>query len=440
MPFPNFQNKKILILGLGLLGRGVKDTIFFALEGAKVTVTDLKSATELASSLAKLKKFKNIKYVLGAHRYEDIDAADLILRNADVPPTSPFLLYAEKQGKRIEMDESLFAEYCPCPIIGITGTRGKSTTTALIYELLKNTGKKIHLGGNVLDTATLPLIKKVKKNDLVVLELSSWQLQGFGAKKISPAIAVFTNVYPDHLNRYSGMEAYIADKKFIYQNQKPTDCLVINRENPTTKKLMREAKAQVISFTATDVPRSWKLKISGEHNRENIAAAIQVAKIFKIPASQIKKTVEEFGGIEHRLEFVRELHGVRFVNDTTSTTPIAGQKALAAIKGSIVLIAGGADKKIDLTDFARDLVKKVKKVILLNGTATDKLENLIKNFHGDNLIVGRFDNFKTAIQKAQEVAAKGDTILLSPGSASFGLFKNEFDRGQQFKTIVKKLK
>ncbi|HCC23523.1 TPA: UDP-N-acetylmuramoyl-L-alanine--D-glutamate ligase [Candidatus Falkowbacteria bacterium] len=437
--FPSYKNKKVLILGLGLLGRGIKDTIFFAKQGAKVIVTDLKTKKQLEPALKLLSPYKNITFVLGRHRFEDIDRADLIIRNADVPFNSKFLQYALKQGKNVDMDESLFAEYCPCPIIGVTGTRGKTTTTILIAELLKSTGRRVHLAGNIQGEATLPLITKVKSSDLVVLELSSWQLQGFGWKKISPHVAVFTNIYPDHLNRYKNMTEYINDKKHIYKHQTTDDFLIINRSNPTTKKLIKEANSRVITFSQSDFPPSYKTKLPGAHNKENIAAAIQVAKLFGVKAAAIKQVIASFPGVAHRLEFVKTINGIDFYNDTTSTTPIAGQKALASFTKPIYLIAGGATKKLDLTDFGRSIAKKAKLVALLDGTATDALESAITKYQKTPKIVGRFDNLETAVKTLYAAAKPGSIILLSPGCASFGLFANEFDRGDQFKRIVKKL-
>lgn len=435
-----FKNKKVLILGLGLLGRGVLDCIFFAKRGAKVVVTDLKNKQQLKVSLDKLKKYHNIKYVLGKHRKQDINEADLIIRNADVPINSEYLQYAFKKGKQVEMDESLFAKNCPCPIIGITGTRGKTTTTMLIYEILKTIDRKVHLAGNILNKATLPLLDKVKSNDLVVLELSSWQLQAFGWHKISPHIGVFTNIYPDHLNKGQTMTEYINDKKNIFKYQSKDDYLVLNKQHPVTKKMASQVNSKLIWFEKKQVPKSWKIKLLGEHNLENIAAAINVAKIFKVKQKDIKQVIERFKDVEHRLEYVRTISGVDYYNDTTSTTPVAGQKALAAIKKPVVLIAGGATKKLNLSDFAKDIVKKTKAVILLEGTATDELEQGIIKYKGKELIAGRFDNFKKAVLKAQQLANTGDVVLLSPGCASFGMFVNEYDRGEQFKRIVEKLK
>lgn len=438
---PDFKNKKVLILGLGLLGRGLKDTIYFIKHGAKVTVTDLKTAKQLAPTLKKLKKYPQIKYVLGKHRYQDIDRADLIIRNADVPDNSPFLQYAFEKNKTVEMDEALFARYCPCPIIGITGTRGKTTTSTLIAEILQLTGKRIYLAGNIMNQATLPLLDKITANDLVVLELSSWQLQGFGWNKISPQIAVFTNFYPDHLNRYKSMTAYFNDKTKIFKYQKPTDHLILNKNQKIIRDLSKKAKSQISFFTPTDIPKNWKFKILGSHNMENIAAAMQVGKIFGLSLAKMKKTVEKFPGVEHRLQYITTIKQVDFINDTTSTTPVATIKAIDAIQKPIIIIAGGASKKIDLTPLADKLTtdKKLKAIILLEGSATDELESKIIKAGGNHKIFGRFIDFREAILAAQTIARKNQVILLSPGCASFGMFKNEFDRGNRFIKIVKNL-
>lgn len=441
--FPNFKNKKVLILGLGVLGRGVKDAIFFAEAGARVTVTDLKTENELKESMEKLKKY-NIKYTLGRHDNQDILNADLIIRNAGVPPNSPFIKLAKKHKIPVEMDESLFAEYCPCPIIGITGTRGKSTTTALIGKMLEHlyrgTKKKIYVAGNIQGGATLPLIKKVKKDDLVVLELSSWQLQGFGDKKISPHIAIFTNIYPDHLNYYKSMPEYIKDKKYIFLFQSVSDWCVINRDNQYTKAMERQIRSKKIWFSAKDVPETWKIKLPGEHNRENIAAALVLGRALGFSDEQMKSPLINFTGLEHRLELVKIINNVHFLNDSTSTTPIAGAKALQSTKEPIILLAGGASKNLKLKIFAKEIVKRVKAVFLLEGSATDELESEIKKLGGERLIAGRINNFSEAMNQAWAISLPGDTILLSPGCASFGLFKNEFDRGDQFKKIVNSLK
>ena len=404
-------------------------------------MTDLKNKTELDESINKLKSFQNISYTLGKHEESDILEADLIIRNAGIPQNSKYLQLAAKNKIPVDMDESLFAEYCPCPIIGVTGTRGKSTTTTLIGKMLQTLYKKgtVYVSGNLQGEATLPLISKVKKNDLVVLELSSWQLQGFGAKKISPEISIFTNVYPDHMNSYKTMKEYIADKKIIFKYQKKKDHCIINANNRYTKDLKPEIKSKLTWFSGKDVPRSWELNLLGKHNRENVAAALALGEILGFSKDDMKETLVSFSGLEHRLEFVQKINNISFINDTTSTTPISGIKALQAITAPVVLIAGGATKKLNLKPFAKEIVKKTKSVILLEGSATDELEKFIIDAGGQELISGRYNNFEEAIKHAYAISLDGDTVLLSPGCASFGMFINEFDRGNQFKKIVKRL-
>lgn len=434
----DFQNKKVLIMGLGVLGRGVADAEFFAEIGAKVTVTDLKTAKELETSIKKLKDLP-IKFVLGKHRKDDILNADLILRNAAVPYDSLFLKLARENSVPIKMDESLFAQYAPIKIIGITGTRGKSTTTTLIYQMLKSAKFPVWLAGNIRGKAALPLLKKIQKNDWVVMELSSWQLQGFDKVKISPHISIMTNIYEDHLNRYPSMKAYIEDKKVIFKYQTKKDFLVLNYKSPIIRKFSQEAKSKVVWFSKKDFPSDWQLKIKGDHNKLNASAVIKVGEILKINKRIIKSALESFSGLPHRLEKVVTIQGVEYINDSTSTTPAAGMAALESVNKPIILIAGGNSKNLNMLDFAKKISQKVKKVIFLEGTETDNLLGLIKKFRGGKKIAGRFSDLEEAILKARQLAKFGDVILLSPGCTSFGTFTNEFDRGEKFREIVLKL-
>lgn len=439
-PFEKFkkayQGKKVLIMGLGLLGGGVGVAKIFSEIGSKVIVTDLKSKGELKSSLRKLEGIP-IKFVLDKHNKKDFENCDLVVRNPAVPKNSPFLQIAKKKRIPITMETALFARFCSVPIIGVTGTRGKTTTATLIYELLKSAGKNALLGGNVRGMATLSLLKKIKNDSLVVLELSSWELQGFDQEKISPYIAVITNIYPDHLNRYKNMREYIKDKKIIFKYQNKDDFLVLNKENPYTKKMAKEAKAKIAWFSKDDFPPDWKLRLLGEHNRENAAAAYSVGEIFKLYSQWMRPVFETFRGVEYRLEEIAEIDGVKYINDTTSTIPQAAMAALRAFRRPIILLAGGASKNLDLSGLAKEIVKKTKAVVLLEGTATDRLESLINRSRGEEKILGRFSNFKKAVLAARKAAKKGDVILLSPGCASFGMFKNEYDRGEQFNKVVK---
>ena len=436
-------------MGLGLLGRGVGVVKFLAGRGAKVTVTDLKTEKELGPSIKELKNFQKkagrkiypIKFVLGEHRLEYFRNADAVFKAAGVPLDSVYIAEARKNGVPVFMDDALFGREAECEIIGVTGTRGKTTTSTLIAEIAEVTGKKVYLAGNIKGVATLPLLDKVKKNDLVVLELSSWQLQGWRDLKNSPHISVVTNIYPDHQNYYkNSMAKYVRDKEAILANQKKNDFLVLNKNCEWCRKFAKKSKGKVVWFSVNDVPREWKLKILGEHNLENIAAAIVVGKLLGLPVPKIKKAVENFRGVPGRLEFVREISGVKYYNDTTSTMPEATIAALRALgEKNIILIAGGADKNLDFKNLAPATKKYTKAVVLLGGTATPKLQKqlLITNYQ---LPITIANSMHEAVKVAQKFATRGDIILLSPSAASFGMFKNEFDRGDKFLKEVKNIK
>lgn len=437
----NFKNKKVLIMGLGLLGRGVNDAKFFAERGAKVTVTDLKTKQELARSLKDLEKYP-ISFILGKHREEDFFGQDLIIKGAGVPRDSKYLRIARENKIPIEMDESLFAKYCPCPIIGITGTRGKTTVTTLIYEILKLAGKKVFLGGNIQGLATLPLIDQVDKNSLVVLELSSWQLQGFNEAKISPKYAVITNIYPDHLDKYQDMAEYIADKKAIFKYQKSDDYLFLNSGDPQVSKFYKETPAKVIWFNKRDITSDIQYKLLGEHNLSNLAAALKVAHVLGIDYQKIKTALSDFQGVPGRLELIGEINGRKIINDTASTTPIATLMALNALKPEkIILIAGGADKKLDFMELAQKIKESVEKIIFVDGEGTKKIKQALKiiNFSQDK-DGGTFNDLEKAIKMALELAPDNSTILFSPACASFGMFVNEYDRGHKFTKIIEKIR
>lgn len=471
-----FKGKKVTVYGLGLLGRGIGDVIFLAQNGADLIVTDLKTKEQLASSLVQIKKalkpeiFKKIKFVLGKHKLENFRRRDFILKAAGIPLESSFIAEACKNNIPVKMDASWFAELAPrgVRIIGVTGTRGKSTVTHLVYEIFKlaclgsSRGRSsgglsrtalegIYLGGNVRGLATLPLLKKVKTGDLVVMELDSWQLQGFCDSQISPNVSVFTNLMRDHQNYYGSMDKYFVDKANIYRWQKESDYLVAGSE--IAKRIKKEkVKSQLIIPETSVIPKSWKIKLLGEHNLQNIAYAVTVARVLDVPEKIIKQAVENYSGVPGRLEFIRELRGVKYYNDTTATTPDGVMAALKALGGSqgrsfggrsrtvlgnIILIGGGRDKELDYKRYAPVVKKSVKALALFSGTATDKI---IKILGKTKIPVKVFDNMEEAFAWANAFAKKGDIILLSPGAASFGVFKNEFDRGDRFNQCVKNLK
>jgi len=464
-----FRGKKITVMGLGILGRGLGYTKFLAECGAELIVTDLKTEEQLANSVKALSKFTHsttlragkIKFVLGEHRLEDFRNRDMIIKAAGVPMDSIYIEEAKKNNIPIEMDVSLFAKCAPeVKIVGVTGTRGKSMTTTIIYEILSKCIKdrNVHIGGNIRGVATLPLLKKVsstslgtsKAHDILVCELDSWQLQGFSDSKISPNISVFTSFMPDHMNYYkNSMEDYFADKAGIYKNQTKKDTLIIR---PDMRKLIskKDVTGKLVVVNTKEVD-SWKFNVPGSHQRENLACAVEVAKQFKIPITKIKKVVKDFKGVEGRLQLFRVCNGVKIYNDNNATTPeatIAGLEALtqpevrlrASPKSDfgpkIILICGGSDKKLDLTNFVKAVNKSCKFVSLIPGTGTDILlkdyDLKVPNEVGAHL--------KQVVDNAVKNAKKGDIILFSPAFASFGMFNNEYERNDLFMKIIKKLK
>lgn len=428
-----FKDKKITQLGLGLLGRGLGDAIFLAECGADLIVTDLKTEEELKTSVEKLKKYPNITLHLGGHNLEDFRNRDMILKGPGIPLDSIYIEEARKNGIPIEMDASIFVKLLPKGVttIGITGTRGKSTVTHLCSHILKNVGMRVFLGGNVRDMATLPLIKNVLGNEIVVLELDSWQLQGFGDSKISPHIAVFTTFMPDHLNYYKdSMSKYFEDKANIFKFQKEGDTLVVGEgleiETLSIKKIAKKE----------NVPKDWDIKIIGDHNLLNISCAIEACRAAGILDEDIRKGVESFGGVEGRLQFVKEVGGIKIYNDNNATTPQATIAALEALKGlkhgNIHLLCGGADKQLDVAKLSETISKTCKETALLKGSGSEKLKLHLKDYF-------EVSNLEEGVKQLLEECEPGDTFIFSPAFASFGLFKNEYERNDEFMRIVNSL-
>ena len=435
-----FKGKDITVMGLGLLGRGIGYTKFLAEYGAILTVTDLKSSTELKSSLKELQDYKKIKFVFGKHRLEDFKNKDIIIKSAGVPLDSIYIKEARKNKIPIEMDVSLFAKLAPkVTIIGITGTRGKSMTTQLIYEILKKNerflNKKVFIGGNVRGVATLPLLEKIKVGDIVVCELDSWQLQGFGDSKISPHISVFTSFMPDHMNYYkNSMKKYFNDKANIFKYQTKNDILIIRQG--VSKLIPKNIKSKLIITNAKDVNK-YQFNIPGIHNRENLACAVEVAKQFKIPDINIAKVIKNFKGLDGRLQYLRTIKGVKIYNDNNATTPEATIAGIEALTGGnmkdIVLICGGNDKKLSLKNFVQVLDKNCKTIITIPGSGTNELKKFIKDMIEKK-------NLKEATITAVKLAEKGDVIIFSPAFSSFSQYNNEYERGDEFIKIIGKLK
>lgn len=435
----HFEGKKVTVMGLGLLGRGLGDIAYLAEQGAELIVTDLKTEEQLATSLEALKKYPGITYVLGEHRLEDFRDRDMVLKAAGVPLDSQYIEEARKHQVPVKMSSSLFVEIAQIPVIGITGTRGKSTTTHMIHAILEHAGKKVLLGGNVRGVSTLALLPQVEEDSIALMELDSWQLQGFGEAKMSPNISVFTTFFPDHLNYYKDdLDTYLGDKANIFLFQKEGDTLVLGAQ---CAGLIQQKYAGLINgwtsiAGADDLPNDWKLKIPGEHNRYDAALAKRAAEAAGIDANVIREALEGFGGVPGRLELVRAVDDVDYYNDTTATTPDATLVALRALgekyAGKVILIMGGADKNLDMSELLKAIPEYTKRVELLSGTGTERIRGELPDTEV-------FDNLVAAVGNARMHAQPGDAVLLSPAFASFGMFKNEFDRGDQFNAHVTSL-
>lgn len=433
----SFKNKRVLIFGLGLNQGGLGSANFFASQGAKVKVTDLRSREVLKESIDQLKKYPNIKYSLDRHKYEDIDWADLIIKNPAVKPGNPYIEYAAKLGKQVETDIGLFLHFVkPQQIIGITGTKGKSTTASLIYEILKKAGKKVVLSGNI-GTSVLNTLADIKNNTLVVLEISSFQLEAFDLNKVSPKWAVITNIHPDHLNYYSSMEEYINSKKIIGKYQTKSGLLFISKDNAILdrKDFLSTFKGKIIRFSKKDLPKDLKPYLIGEHNLENIAAALEVGKILDINEEDLIQTIEDFQGVPFRMELIKQWRGVKIYNDTAATTPDAGIKALQTLPNCI-LIAGGMNKNMSYEEYTNTVDKYAKQVFFLEGDSTEEIKRSMKN---KEKIAGTYDNLEKLLLDIKPTVQSGDVILFSPSATSFNLFQNEFDRGRKFNEAVQKI-
>lgn len=436
-----YGKKKILILGLGLQGGGVATASFFAELGAEVVVSDLKAKSDLLPSFKKLSSYKNISFVFGKHRREDILAAEVIVQNPGVKNNHPLLKLARQKHKEIIMETAFFMRFNPAFTIGITGTRGKSTTTHLIYNILKkNTTKKVYLAGNIPNLPALPLLEKINKEDIVVLELSSWQLHAFATERVSPNIAVLTNIYPDHLTSYKNMDEYISDKLNIIRYQTRKDFFITTTKLSQEKFVTKEVHGKLISVPPNYFTSQLKFLI-GKHNYENASLALKTAEILKVPKHKAIDTIVNFSSLPYRLQKLGTIKGVTYYNDSTSTTPIACQVAINSIAETypdkkIVLVIGGNSKKLPTQKLIETINAKVDTVYFLTGTFTQEVMSKINVATKHNKI---FVNIEELFQELIQIKGTNKVVLFSPAATSFAAFKNEFDRGKQFSDWFKKL-
>ncbi len=472
----NFQHKKVLIFGLGILGGGISSAKWFYKNGAKLKITDLKNKKELTKALKKLKNIK-AQYILGKHRKEDFDWAEIILVNPGVSYKNEFIKYALSKNKLVENDCSLFFQYAQGEFIALTGTRGKTTTTTWIYELLKNFDKEIKkkliLGGNQPDKSLFKIIEKTNKNTLSVLEISSFQLEFYRKNLKAPKIALITNIYNDHLNRYENLKEYALIKAKIFQNQKEDDYLILNYDNEFTKLFLKQKpKSQVYFISLNNLPKNLKgafiknndliLKdekeekifnikkfklLYGEHNLYNLLFALLVVYLYlkekniKFNFKKIKNKIYSLKTPDFRQQIIYQSKNLLIINDSAGTSPDATISALKRFKNkNLILITGGTDKNLDFKDLAKEIKNNIKKenLIFLNSNATQKLINELEKLNYQVFKENIFENLKDCFNKALKINLKKKIILFSPGSASFEKFKNEFDRGKKFNDIVKK--
>lgn len=481
------RGKRVAVMGLGVNRGGLGVARFLARAGARVLVTDLKSADTLASSLRELRRFRNITYVFGEHREQDFIDTDLVVQNPGVPRNSKYLAIAKEHGVPITTDVGLFLDACPSErVIAVTGTKGKSTTSSLIAAMLRRARRPTVLAGNI-GVSVLDALAEITPDTWVVLELSSWQIEGItgvgsphplyspspfdgegegkGERRrrgrvFAPHVAVITNIMADHLDRYASFEEYADVKRSLVAHQRETDIAVLNADDARVAATAKRTHAEVCWFgkrRGTRVANGWivartegameriipvrEIPIPGDHNVANVLAAVTAARAIGISPTAIRSAVHAFRGVPHRLEDIRTFRGVRFVNDSAATTPDATLAALRAFDQPIVLICGGKNKDLDYRPLVRALRNAhVRQIILLDHpayTASLMIQSAAPRALAKKIVSA--SHMRDAVRLAAEVAERGGIVLLSPGAASFGMFTNEFDRGDQFRDAVRAL-
>lgn len=451
------DSKKVAIIGMGVSNLPLLD--YFYDKNAKVTVFDKNTPSD--EIMEKINKYR-YEVEIGEYNLSRLNGFDIVFRSPSVLPTREELVTAANKGAIITSEIEMVLKLVPCKIIGVTGTEGKTTTTSIIYEILKSSGKNCFLGGNI-GKPIFTEIKNMKPEDIVVLELSSFQLMGM---RVSPDISVVTNMYPDHLNIHSSYEEYQQAKKNIFLHQNENGVVILNYDNEITRKFADEVKSNLVYFSSLqklkngyvydrkdetikryangkseNILKKQEIKLRGIHNYENICAALAATASIVDEKSQIK-AIKEFNGVEHRLEFVRELNGVKYYNDSIGTSPASTIAGLNAFDENIILLAGGSDKGLDYTEIGETIAKKVR-VLLLTGPTAEKIENATKlamNKAGKETVeIIHCKDLQEAVSVANRKAKSGEIVLMSPASASFDAFKNFIERGIKFKEFVNNL-
>ena len=444
------RNKRVLVVGLARTG--VATALFCAARGARVTATDTRMEKEIGDTLAALRK-AGVALELGGHRQELILDADLVVPSPGVPADAPLLQFARSKGVTIWSEIELAFRFLKGRFIGITGSNGKTTTTSLIEHILRSAGFSTILAGNI-GTPLISSVEKFSDKTITVAELSSFQLELI--EKFRPSISVFLNLTPDHLDRHHTLESYGAAKARIFENQTESDSAILNADDPGTTPyapakpqlfwfsrkqrvaqgafvkeseiLFRREGAEETILKLSDIP------LVGSHNVENVLAAVTATRLAGAEPAVVAKGVRSFAGVEHRLEFVAEIAGVRFYNDSKATNVDATLKALDAFPGRILIILGGKDKGSDYTVLQPPLREKAILALLI-GAAADKIEKQIAG----SVAIEQAGTLERAVETAAHAARAGDVVLLAPACASFDQFQNYEHRGRVFKELVHQL-
>ena len=451
----------VTVMGLGLNGGGLASARFFAEHGAKtVVVTDMKTEAELAPSVAELRRYPNIRFALGGHHVEDFRTADIVIKNPGVKAEdNPYLAAA----RVVETDMSIFLRLSAAPILAITGSKGKSSTVSALHYGLRQCGMTAFLGGNIT-VSPLSFLFETNANTPVVLELSSWQLADLAqCPQLKPKIALLTSIMPDHQNWYGSMERYVADKKIIYRNQTKDDYTICNYDDAWGKQFAAETAGTVFWYSTEPLPPhllgAWiaadgsarirlrpeqdqlllppELSVPGKALKQNVMAASLALALYGVDVQKIPDCMQTYSGIPHRLESFYQTEQFKFYNDSAATIPEAAAAAVNAFDRPVIMITGGTDKKLDFTALAPEL-KKAKALFLLAGTGTDKLIPLLQAQHTPYF--GPFDSLDElliALRETFSTVPEQTAVVFSPGATSFGMFKNEFDRGNRFKEAVR---
>ena len=428
----SLAGKRVTVMGLGRFSGGVSVTRWLVRQGAIVTVTDLSDEDALAESVDSLKDLP-LTLHLGGHRTPDFTQVDLIVVNPAVPKTAPQLQMAAEAGVALTAEMNLFFERCPAPIIGVTGTTGKSTTAAMINHILQSscTDRKIWLGGNI-GQSLVEQLDQIQAEDLVVLELSSFQLEDLGDIKRSPHVAVVTNLSANHLDRHGSYESYIRAKQNILRYQSKDDFAVLNATQKELHDWARQCHSRCVFFEEPGSPVT--LRIPGRFNQLNASAALATSRLF---CRVVQKSLESFNGLSHRLEYVGTIEGVQFYNDSKATTPESVIVALASFNEPCIVIVGGYDKNIALQPMIRALCERAKGVVCMGQTAGRFLEGIQQHRVTLGLPkVKAVRDLMGAFRMAAHWSRSGDVVLLSPGCASYDQFTSFEQRGDQFRQLV----